>query len=327
MNKWINISFLGVITLLIAFSCKKEVVRIEPDSNVDNPYDDIDYGNNPDQIPIDSASYLGLHKFIFEPKCAVPACHDGAFEPDFRTIQGSYNQLVFHNVIKNNQTNSFTYRVVPGDTAMSWLHERVTTNNQTLGRMPLYDNALSSQELKNLETWILNGAKDIFGNTPSIPDFQPTTGGFLAFLNDTSGIRLDTARANIIAPMQLPQNSTVQLWFLLYDTDASGNFIPGAFLTHNKIKISNNLYNFSGSAEQPLVVRAPTSPMMLPVAFNPNINAPYYHSYTLNTANFNVGETYYMRIYVKDANHTNITELPENGSQIYLLTYFSFIVQ
>ena len=55
------------------------------------------------------------HKNILEPKCANPACHDGTFEPDFRTIEGSYNTLVYHPVTKNDEDLTYEHRVVPGD--------------------------------------------------------------------------------------------------------------------------------------------------------------------------------------------------------------------
>lgn len=328
LNK--NIVYLssGLIffSLLLMPSCKKEVTRIEPTTVPSNPYDNVDYGNNPSEIPVDSSSYLGLHKFIFSKKCAVPACHDGAFEPDFRTIEGSYNNLVYHTVLKNDAFNTFTYRVVPGDTALSWLHERVTTDDPVLGKMPLYD-VMSDHEILQIEKWILNGAKDIFGVTPNVPDMQPSTGGVLAYLNDTSGMRLDTARDNVIAPMKLPSSSTVQFWFLLYDTDASGNFVPGFGFTQNEIRISDNPFDFSGTTPDNLTVLSPVAPAYLPIAFGGTTLAPYYHNYTINTANYVPGRTYYMRVYVKDASHAFATEIPEDGSQVYLMTYFAFIVQ
>lgn len=305
-------------------SCKKEIKRIEPDHPA-NPYDGVDYGNNPDLIPIDTNSYLGLHKLIFTPKCGVPACHDGAFEPDFRTIEGSYNQLVYHNVIKNNATNSFTYRVVPNDTGNSWLHERITTGNTVLGKMPLYD-VLGDWQIDAVENWILNGAKDIFGNSPTIPNYEPSTGGVLAYLNNFSGTRLDTARDNVVAPIKLPASSNIQLWFLLYDTDASGNFVPGWALTHNKIKISEHPFDFSAATQYNLTVLPALTPQMLPIPFAATGTAPFYHSLIINTSSFTTGKTYYIRQYVKDASGV-LTELPETGSPLYLSTYFSFIVQ
>ena len=324
-----NILLIGLAFFILAFgfyACKKEITRVEPTNTQANPYSNIDYGSNPSDIPVDSASYLGLHKYIFAKKCAVPACHDGAFEPDFRTIEGSYNSLVYHSVIKNNAANDFTYRVVPGDTALSWLHERVTTDDPVLGKMPLYD-VLPQNQIKHIETWILNGAKNVFDVAPNLPDLQPTNGGVIAYINDTSGNRIDTARDNVISAMKFPQNTTIQLWFLLYDTDQNGNFLPGYNFSHNKIKISDHPFDFTGVPDNNLTVLPALTPAMLPISFgNGTQLAPYYHSYTINTANFTPGRTYYMRVYVKDVNHTFNTEIPEHGSQVYLITYFSFTI-
>ncbi len=324
MKKYVFIISTLIFAILLANSCKKEVTRIEPDVPK-NPYSGVDYGNNPDAIPIDTNSFLGLHKLIFTPKCGVPACHDGAFEPDFRTIEGAYNQLVYHPVVKNNTANSFTYRVVPNNTTDSWLYERITTGNTVLGKMPLYD-VLAPWQINAVKNWINNGAKDIFDNSPSIPNYEPSTGGVLAYLNDTSGIRLDTSRDNVVAPMKLPPSSNVELWFLLYDSDASGDFTPGAFLTYNKIKISTHPYDFTGVPELSLTKLSAIAPAFLPIPFSTTGLGPFYHKITINTASYTPGKTYYIRQYVKDASGV-LTELPENGSPFYLFTYFSFIVQ
>jgi hypothetical protein len=47
----------------------------------------------------------------------------------------------------------------------------------------------------------------------------------------------------------------------------------------------------------------------------------------MDRTNFVVGRTYYMRVMAQDADHSSPTEIAENGTQIYLMTYFSFIVQ
>ncbi|MGB1317595.1 MAG: hypothetical protein ACPG5W_05290, partial [Flavobacteriales bacterium] len=84
--------------------------------DVENPFDD---PNNfpPDDTTgienIDPASFVGLHQNIFKPTCANSGCHDGTFEPDFRTIESSYNTLVFHDVVKNNPAGTYEYRVKP----------------------------------------------------------------------------------------------------------------------------------------------------------------------------------------------------------------------
>lgn len=69
--------------------------------------------------------------------------------------------------------------------------------------MPLYD-TLYPNERQIIIDWILDGAKDVFGQSPTLADFQPTTYGFIAYQNDTDGIRLDTIRADFVSPVQLP---------------------------------------------------------------------------------------------------------------------------
>lgn len=324
LNKIIPIAIIGLF--LFAMSCGKEINRVEPDNSNLTPFGNNGSGGSSSGPTIDSASFLGLNNFIFSKKCAVPACHDGSFEPDFRTIEGAYNSLVYHDVIKNNATNDFTYRVVPNDTALSWLHERITTDDANLGKMPLYD-VMSEHEIEQIEQWILTGAKNVFDVAPSQPNLQPSTGGVLAYLNDTSGVRLDTARDSQILPMKFPNNSSVQLWFLLFDTDINGDFIPGSNLSYNKIKISDHPFDYSGVTESNLNLLPALSPALLPIPFGGNNLAPFYHNYTINTSNYTPGRTYYARVYVQDANHPFVTEIPEDGSQPYLFTYFSFIVQ
>ena len=84
-------------------------------------------------------------------------------------------------------TGDFEYRVMPGDTANSWLHERITTNDSILGRMPLYD-TLFPEEIALIENWILDGAKDAFGNSAVVPNLQPNFFGVIAYENDTNGV-------------------------------------------------------------------------------------------------------------------------------------------
>jgi hypothetical protein len=328
MKKYIvGIAALLVAGLVILNSCRKDEVvdRIEPDEPA-NPYDGVDYGSNPNLIPIDSASFLGIHQTILSTKCAQPACHDGAFEPDYRTVQSAYNTLVYANTVSNNQAGDFTYRVLPGDTAMSWLHERITTDDPVLGRMPLYD-TLYPHQISNIEHWILHGAEDIFGNSPIFPDYEPTFFGVLAYENDTTGMRLDTIRDTEISAIHLPQNTDVELWFGLYDIDQNGTSLPGYDFTYNKIKFSDNPYDFAGVAEYSMNVENALTPFLGPLPFGGGGQGPYYHSYTINTSNFVMGRTYYMRVMVQDTDHSSPTEIPENGTQIYLMTYFSFIVQ
>ncbi len=315
--------FLASLTIVVTYSCKREAEYIVPDSP-ENPFSNTSGGGVNENV--DPNSFVGIHSLIFSKRCALPACHDGSFEPDFRTVESAYSTLVYHPVLKNNATNSFTYRVLPGDTGLSWLHERITTNDSVLGRMPLYDVALTAAELKTVETWILSGAPDIFGVSATVPNYNPAFFGVVAYMNDTTGYRVDTIRDNIVAPMKLPADTIIDIWVGIYDTDAQGGFIPGYGLTYNKYKISSNPYNFGPEPEQPLIVEGPATPFIGPNPFGTGL-APFYHHFKINTGNFVKNRAYYYRVYVKDANHPLPIELPENGSQSYLLTYFSFIVQ
>lgn len=310
---------------IVVFSCKEEKTVI-PATVPDNPFDTINYGGNPGDDTVDAATFVGLHRYIFSTTCAVPGCHDGAFEPDFRTVQSSYNTLVYHEVEKNDAGNTFTYRVVPGDKTKSWLHYRITTDDQVLGRMPLYD-TLSQQEIDRITNWIENGAADPFGNSPTLPTYRPAFFGVLAYLNDTSGIRLDTSRESILDPMKLPKNQQVDIWIGLYDTDASGQIVPASDFTYNKFKLSTHIYDYSGKAEENLIVEPALKPFMAPFPFNPTEKGPYYHHFKINTGDFNIGQRNYFRVLVQDKDHSEPTEIPSDGSPIYLLTYFSFIVE
>ena len=59
------------------------------------------------------------------PYCANSGCHDGNFEPDFRTVESSYSTLVYQPVVKNNDNQTYEYRVVPGNSAQSILYARL----------------------------------------------------------------------------------------------------------------------------------------------------------------------------------------------------------
>lgn len=329
-------AFLAIAFFMMISGCQKETIRIEPEIPI-NPFDTLGYGTAPPNYNIDPNSFMGVYNNILSLKCGASngACHDGSFEPDFRTIQSAYNSLVYQTPIKNivesvnglDTTWVFPFRVTPGDPDGSWLHHRITTTDLNLGRMPLYDEALSTTEVNNIRQWILDGAKDAFGNSPILPSVEPFFFGIVAYENDVNGLRLDTARATIIDPMIFPQNTTVDIWFGLADYDAQYQFVFGADLQYNKVRFSSHVFNYGQSQLADLIIMPFLTPHMAPTVFNPNENLPYYHHIYINTADFVTGQPVFMRVYVQDADHSSPTEIPESGSQIYLLTYFSFIVQ
>ena len=309
---------------LLFQACQKEYIRIEPELP-DNPFNNDQVDGGVDTVHIDSSSFLGLQTYIFSTTCAVPGCHDGTFEPDFRTLQSSYNTLVYAPVIKNDDDDTFTYRVVPGDTALSWLHERITTDDPVLGRMPLYD-TLYPEEREAITQWILDGAEDIFGNSPMLPDFQPNTYGYICYVNDTTGERLDTNRADFIFPVILPQSSNVQFWFGLSDVNAAGEFELPSDIVEKYVRISQDYYQETDYTEIELELEPDLDPFYGPVFYDPEVTIPYWHHMTINTDDFEVGKLYFMRVYMRDNAHAYATEIPDN-SQIYIQYYFTFRIE
>jgi len=329
INK-INIALLVILSLIIFFACKKTENIIERNYTglpTSNPYDEIDYDDSLIQsITLDSFSIAGLHSYIFEVKCAEPACHDGSFDPDFRSIQSTYNTLVYQEVTK--KLNPWEFRVVPGDTAGSWFwqrinHELIVRDGDTSqGRMPLYSPKLNSGELNNIKKWILDGSPDLFGQIPSLPNLQPSFFGIYA---EANGLRLDTNRMGDVSllPFIVPQSTNINIWFGLFDTDENGDFLGGGDFSYNKIKFATRPTFISSSQEQSLTLDP--SPSWFPSLYG--IILPYYHHITVNTSNYNVGDIIYMQLYVNDNQHIENIEIPGLGSQTYLLTYFAFTVQ
>ena len=176
---------LGIL-LVVINACNKET----PDP--ENPFDTIQDSNNTNTTDtVNKTSLLGLHRNIFSTKCAVPGCHDGNFEPDFRTVQSTFSTLVYAPITKNNIANSFTYRVVPGDTNLSVLYERITNCCfvNTDDRMP-QDNigtGLPTSDIRNIATWILNGAQNVSGEIVTRPDLEPALSYYVA-INTTFNV-------------------------------------------------------------------------------------------------------------------------------------------
>ena len=108
----------------------------------------------------------GLHDAMFRPTCANAGCHDGTFEPDFRTLGSTYATLVGHPVIKNDDAATFAVRVAPGDLAASQLYARLTYDiDGNSGVRPLAvdpESRYPTQRdtlLQFVRRWIEEGAK------------------------------------------------------------------------------------------------------------------------------------------------------------------------
>jgi hypothetical protein len=298
--KYVEWIFVILVALMFSFnSCKKEDAPL-------NPYADVIY--NPDSTAPsdpDPNSIIGLHKNIFSPRCAMPGCHDGTFEPDYRTVRSTYSTLVYQHVTKTtvDSINFFQLRVIPYDVAHSFLHERLTTS--TSDYMPSNGSRLSQTDIQHIDNWISNGARDENGNVPLAPDLPPVIIGFLAA--DSALNRIDTIRVGGISyyPILVQSNQTLLIVPLVTDDSTA---IQN--LQVNRLRLSLDKDDFSAAV---------------------SLNAVYYASGNAWVVTFPAaypsGTTVYFRYYVNDGNHSTDTELPRTDMPDYYKTYAAFYVQ
>jgi hypothetical protein len=297
----------------VVAACQKAVEPVNPFSAIIRPAPAA-----PAPAP-DSASLLGLHKNIFSRSCSVPGCHDGHFEPDFRTVESTYSTLVYHPVVKNDASNSFEYRVVPNNVAKSWLHERVTTDNQTLGRMPLYDNALSAQEVNSIKKWINAGAPDAMGVKNTLPNLQPVFYDVSLFLQ-TPEVWADTFRKEYDKPLGMLKNTP----FIFY-VAAADDSTPNQNLTNLQLKFSLDPYGFTNPVVVPVSYMA--TPKIVPNYGGPGVTGYFAFKGVLNTSLLQTGKIYYFRFYASDGDHAQPSESPTANAPQFLIQHFSVYVQ
>ncbi len=271
----------------------------------ENPFDKIDrpIDSSGIELPFDTASISGLHRYIFQEKCAIPSCHGGTFEPDFRTPQSSWGTLVWAPVVKNTSDYRFQFRVIPGDFQKSWLHERCVTDDPILGRMPRYADPLTAKELFYIKKWITNGAKDINGQAATQPNLNARIYDVGAF--GPNDARYDTIRASYAAPFSMPKNTDVYLVPFFYDNET-----PVKNLLDVKLRLSLDV-NFSSFQD-------------IPLAYNPQFDV---WGGTLKTGQFPVGTVVFMRTQMRDADHQTVAGLPNNSSPDYMLEHYSFKIE
>lgn len=288
-----------------------------------NPYDEIN--NDPiDTTQVDSLdpnSFAFIHQNILQPTCANSGCHDGTFEPDYRTIESAYNTLVYHPVVKNDTLNSFKYRVLPGNASKSMLYIRLTQDlNGNSGVMPLEIEPGSDwrdkreEYIKNIKNWIEAGARDIFGNRPTKPNLQPQMLGIIAMPAGSSTPFNRASNGAILVP---PGVNSIDIWFSLKDDSTATSA-----LLHNKVKFSLFMNDFSAAQERDLTI------VSSPVVEEGYEGGPveYYHKITINPFDFGIpGNNIFMRIYVKDPQNA-ITEIPAVYSENAFKTYFTLVL-
>ncbi len=291
---YILFSLAGILTFQ---ACTKEIEDSRP-----NPFESGNNGSNQNnQDSLDPLSIEGLHQRIFSIRCANPTCHDGSFEPDFRTVQSTYYSLVYHPVIKNDTNRSYLYRVLPGNADQSWLVERLISNDPVLGRMPLYSTPLNETEINWIKTWINKGAKDVNGNNPVLPNLSPNIIGYGA--TNIRNHRIDENRENGFDSPFLPHFDSVFRILINVKDDIT----PTAQLKTNTLKCSYDMNNFSNAKTYQAVYLFGDLWMV-----------------QIPAQEFNLNTQVFFRYYVNDGDHAKDAEFPENTTPNIFKHYYSF---
>lgn len=311
MKNWINIlAVCCLMAVIVGIGCKKKHI---------NPYN---LEPQPDSVGVDSASiadgnFAKVYEKVFEPQCAVSGCHDGTFPPDFRSIYSSYNTLVYEPGLTNDAQGTYTYRVLPGYADSSLLYGRlIYWLPNTSGTMPAYPpdqrslktevwSPDSAQDVTMIREWINNGAKDMYGNSPTLGNLPPQVTGMIA-----SGF----SHASNDDPLEINQGSKVDIWFSFEDDKTS----PANF-TVNEYKLSTDLENFDNVTAQSLTTGSTTTG----TDRKNNPNATFTHKFNFDAGQYQVGEVIFVKVYVQDADMTTPVEIPNILNSNGLISYFA----
>lgn len=295
-----------VVLLLLSVIAIMQACSEEP--LPDNPFKQ-NAGGGTNNGKEDSISFVYLYKNIFNPRCNNPGCHDGTFEPDYRTIQSAYTTMLWKglNKVSVDGVNIFQYRVIPYDTANSFLHERLTT--YTSDYMPSNGVRLGRADINLINRWIMRGAQDPDGKVMPQPDLLPSIQIFAAFDN-ASGDRIDTNRINKIGyeSFLVPQGTTLRIWVVAQD-----DFDSMDKYAQKQIRISTNKDNFNNALTFEMEYKVYGTFKVLEAI--------------IPTGSMPKGSVNYLRIYLSDAKHSSsYTEFPMNNSEYYFKSYYSFKV-
>lgn len=292
----------------------------------DNPFDGVDYGNNEDGTDtLDPNGIVAIHRDVILPKCSTPGCHDGTFEPDFRTVMSTYSTLVYHPIIKNNADNDYQFRVIPFDTTNSVLQKRLNwkTFANTNDRMP-QDNigtGLPQEDLDRISAWILGGAKDFQGNVPVYPNTEPRF-PYYYMIEGAADIFSISQPFNVLSGADnrvdnqghlsaiVDTNMRVMITTEIQDDSTAMANMQNVRLafSYDKDDFSNPIHSENGQY------------------FTYGTDEYWYFLFNI-PQNFIQDTTIYMRMYANDGDHTEDTHHPRADSFDYYKTYWSINVQ
>ncbi|MFK7755929.1 MAG: hypothetical protein AB8B53_03235 [Flavobacteriales bacterium] len=308
------LSFISVLVVFM-YSCKKD--------STENPFDALVTveNTNPDLGSIPSTNFAYLHDKVFGATCANSGCHDGTFEPEFRSITSSYNSLVNQPVISNDEANSYTKRVTPGSTGESLLNARLTEFlPNTSGIMPLEVdedsdwNQNSDNYISLIQQWINSGAPDMFGNLPGqgTSNFPPTVNGLVVFPagNTTEPFERDPDEV-ALTPI-LVDAAPVDIWMLVEDDELDAQMLPVA-----EFKIAESISELDNTTSQPFT----TSETLSALNFSDS-PATFTHKITVDLSAYPSGTVLYLRAILNDGIQPENALIPSLNSSTVITSIF-----
>lgn len=306
------IPFIGVFSILVFLnqSCERSaIIEANPFENNVNNQDTVNF----EIKDIDPNSIAGLYQNIFKPTCANVGCHDGTFEPDFRTIESSYHSMVYRVPIKND--GSLTYRVDPGSPNTSAILNRMSGTIQPPMPIEIEPDGdwLEKEEeyMENVRNWIENGALDLAGNSPEPDVVKPSLVGAVAMFDGEV-----LGRQDGYGSIRIPDSVEVMELYLSFDTLNN----PESF-TNNELAFGNEI---DGEFQEVISIE-------MEVMLNPIYQFGLYGTLTQFTHRAEIDlnglqlleDSYYMRARVQDGTQP-ITEIPANNGLYFIKEYMSF---
>lgn len=277
------------------------------DGGGDDPFAGLEDDRKPD-APADTTTLAGIHERLFAVRCANPTCHDGSFEPDFRTVYSTYNTLVWQPTVKPDPdtVRDIDLRVVPFEPDSSWLMERLVTDDTVnLGRMPSNGWRLPANEIAWVRDWIARGAPAPDGSLQPRPNYEPEVLWYAIY--DQQEERIEAREDGWSSAARLPRNQTVEIRFRIEDDSTEVQDLRGSH-----IRWSYNRDDFSDAGR---------------------IDAEYFENWAgwqrvfVKTGQFRRGEVVWFRFYTRDPAHESRTEYPLDEDASWLKRHYSFIVQ
>ena len=139
--------------------------------------------------------------------------------------------------------------------------------------------------------------------------------GCIAFApGDLSPLTRNMPRGTIYVPSNVP---SVNIYFSVIDD----LLLPNQ-LSFNKLKYSKNILNFENEPFHDLIVQ--TNPL-IETGFYQSTTDEFYHKFTLELLEFEVGDIIFLKIFVNDNVNGNV-EIPSNGSEYQIIKHFTLTI-